>query len=112
MKAGRLDRSIVIQKKTAVSQDGYGGEVESWGKIHSAPYLSAGKTPLGGSERFTADQLIGKETATFQIRFRADVTVTNRILYPISSGKVWDIISVQEVGRREALKIDAVARAE
>jgi len=108
MRAGDLDRSIVIQSKT-VTQDAFGQDVETWTKIHTATTLAAGVLPVRGGERFTAQQTIGKGMVTFRVRWRDDVTVLNRIVY---DGRNWDIHDVRPLGRREGLEIDASARAE
>lgn len=108
MRAGELDRSIVIQAKTS-TQDSYGQPVDTWAKIHSSATLPAKYTGLPGSEGFTDPQFIGRQLAQFKIRFRDDVTVLSRIVY---NGRIWDIQSVVELGRREGLTITATARAE
>jgi SPP1 family predicted phage head-tail adaptor len=65
--------------------------------------------PQRGSERFTAQQIIGKAVVTFKTRYRPDITVLNRIRY---DSRDYDIHDVRELGRRDALEIDASARAE
>lgn len=105
MRAGELDKSIVIQGKTA-TQDASGQPVDVWAKIHTAATIPAKVTPNRGNERFTAQQVIGRAVVTFKIRYRAGVTKLDRVVY---AGKNWDIHDVRELGRREALEIDASA---
>ena len=108
MRAGELNRSIVIQG-ASVTQDGFGEDVYTWTKIHTDDTLPAAIKPNRGNERFTAQQVVGKAVATFKIRWRSDVTVTNRIVY---DGRDWDIHDVRPLGRREGLEIDVSARSE
>ena len=108
MRAGRLDRSIIIQAKT-VSLDSYGQPVDVWAKIHTADTIPAHVKPARGDEKWEAMQLVGKAVQTFRIRYRDGVTVLNRIVY---AGRDWDIHDVREIGRREGLEIDASARSE
>lgn len=108
MRAGELDRSIVIQAATT-TQNAFGEPVETWVKIHTADTLPAKVVPTRGSERFTAQQVVGESVVTFRIRWRDDVTTLNRIVY---DGRDWDITDVRPLGRREGLEIDATARSE
>lgn len=108
MRAGDLDRRIVIQANTPTPNE-YGEPVDSWAKIHTADHLPAKITPSRGSERFTAQQIVGRGVVTFRLRYRADVRTTHRIVY---DGRDYDIHDVREVGRREGLEIDASARSE
>lgn len=108
MRAGKLDRSIVIQSRT-VAQNAYGEGIETWTKIHTATTLAAEVIPFRGNERWTAQQVVGKNAVTFRVRWRDDVTVLNRIVY---DGRNYDLHDVREIGRREGLEIDATARAE
>jgi len=108
MRAGELNRSIVIQAAT-VAQNDFGEDVETWIKIHTDTTLPAKFMPQRGDERFTAQQVVDKAVAVFKIRWRDDVTVENRIVY---DGHDWDIHDVRPLGNREGLEIDASARAE
>jgi SPP1 family predicted phage head-tail adaptor len=109
MRAGELDRSIVIQARTQTGQDSHGAPVYTWAKIHAADTIPAAVEPVNGSERFAGQQLVGEAITVFRVRYRSGVTVLNRIVY---DGRDWDIVAVREVGRRDGLLIDAKARAE
>jgi SPP1 family predicted phage head-tail adaptor len=108
MRAGELDRPIVIQSKS-VTPDSFGTPVETWTKIHTSTTIPAKVSPARGGERFAADQVVGKAMTTFRVRYRDGVTVLHRIVY---AGRNWDIHDVRELGRREGLEIDASARSE
>lgn len=108
MRSGQLDKSIIIQAKTA-TQDASGQEVETWTKIHTGATLPAAVISKPGGESFGAEQVIAFGYRMFKIRYRADVTVLNRIVY---NGRNYDVLDVREVSRRDGLEIDAKARAE
>lgn len=118
MKAGRLDRRITIQRKQ-VSQSDSGQPIETW-SILVTVWASVG--PLRGDEVFSAPQYVGKQQTEYRIRFStdvADLTPLDRIVYPaINSGdpvperSVYNIFSVNEIGRREGFQIVAFRRAD
>jgi SPP1 family predicted phage head-tail adaptor len=105
MNPGKMDRQITLQKFT-VTQDAYGEPIETWTTLAEvwAQYL-----PGGGNERFAAQQVFAETEARFLIYWRNDVTPVNRLQF---DGKGYDILAVQEIGRREGLELRAKARAE
>jgi head-tail adaptor len=114
-----LDRLITIERFTA-TRDSYGEEVKTWVALDARrPALVQ---PLTGDERFTSDQFLARQQVTFTIRWSenvADLSPLDRIIYPpMEEGspapvmQVYDIIDVQETGRREGLRISAARRAE
>ena len=102
MRAGTLDRVIVIQRKTT-EQDAIGHPVETWSTLAT---VSASFRGLSGSESIRAGRAVAAETGIFTIRYLTGVTVQDRISY---GGKSWDIENLREIGRREALEITAGA---
>lgn len=102
MRAGKLDRRIVLQAFTT-TQDGYGEENESWSTFAT---VWAQVMPFTGRERFVADQVSGEADTRFRIRWRSDIDVTQRIVY---DGDTYDIEGVIEIGRHEGLEILAKA---
>lgn len=104
MMAGKLDRRIVIQGLT-VTQDDYGGEVDAWATLAT---VWAQWLPGAGSERFTAASVYAEAHGRFRIRWRSDVTTKHRVTY---DGKEFDILAVDEIGRREGLELKVKARA-
>lgn len=105
MRAGRLDKRIIIQSKS-VLQNGSGQPIESWSNLAE---VWAQELPMRGGERFQAQQINGSAVMTFKIRYLTGLSVLNRIIY---DGKTWDIHDIRRIGRKEALEIDASARAE
>lgn len=123
MKAGRLDRRIDIQRLTAGTSDS-GAPIESWSNI--ATRIAASYSPVRGSERNGAPQWAADEQVEFWVRWRADLTGLNpkdRVIYPaimdglspedaITEGRIFDIMSAVEIGRREGWRIQAARRTD
>jgi SPP1 family predicted phage head-tail adaptor len=107
MGAGKLDRRLIIQRKS-VTESTSGEPIETWSPLAT---VWAQQRPNRGAERFSARQLVGEAVMTFQMRYRADLalTVQDRIEY---EGKLWDIKDIREIGRRVLHEIDATARAD
>jgi len=96
MQSGKLDRRITLQTLT-VGRDSYGGKTETWTDLAT---VWAQATPWQGREAVAADQVIAQAEMRFQIRYRADFDQKARIQY---AGAAWDIIRIDEIGRREGL---------
>lgn len=101
----KLDRRITIQRPVA-NQNAFGEPIITWTDVDA---IWAEKRDMRGMERFAAQQVMAEVDAKFVIRYRSDVTPLNRIVF---DGRNYDIASVLELGRREALEILAVARAD
>lgn len=120
MMGGKLDRKITILRKTETLSSS-GDPIELW-----APTIrrrSASVWPLKGSEKFATAEKIATEQLDVRIRYSsdvADITPLDRIIYPAlvvgedpddaPARTVLDIIEVQEINRREGIKIIAVRR--
>ena len=61
----------------------------------------------GSREREEADQRVTLSSKLFTIRHRSDVTTLHRIQY---DGDTYEITGIAEIGRKEGLRITAVAR--
>lgn len=61
----------------------------------------------GAREREEADQTVTVRTKIFTIRHRGDVTTRNEITY---DSDTYEITAIAEIGRKEGLRITAVAR--
>jgi len=106
MRAGKIDRHLTLQRVTNRIPNGFNEPVEVWTDI---AILEAQQRPDRGTERFAAQQLSGQAVMTFQIRYRADLTIEDRIVY---GGRIWNIVDVRELGRCAVTEFVAVARAE
>lgn len=100
MRAGEIDRKIVIQSLTQ-ARDAYGALVDTWATFAT---VWAKKRDIRGDEYFAAQQVNAKVDSIFTIRWLAGVLPTMRIAY---DGQFWDIRSLNELGRREGLEIYA-----
>jgi head-tail adaptor len=117
MQAGKLDRKISIERRTD-TRDSYGQPIAAWSRIGVTRWAS--KVPVGGTERFGSEQFIGREQNTFEVRWTTDLADLNpmdRIVYPPTSGtpdasEIYEIMAVNEIGRRKALRIMTARRAE
>lgn len=99
LSAGELDRRIVIQSNTP-STNSIGESVESWGTFAT---LWAKFKPRAGNETLVAGtEVAAQADAVFWIRYRSDITPQMRVTL---DGGTWDIVSVQEIGRRVGTEI-------
>ena len=104
MRTGELDRRITLRRPTK-AQDSYGeplityaDEATVWAKV----------TPIAGGESYEGDQRTNKQRVEVLIRYRAGMEA-NAWLF-VYDGETYEIEDVQEVGRREGLKLTAYAR--
>ncbi|WP_315920434.1 phage head closure protein [Mesorhizobium sp. SP-1A] len=105
MRAGKLDRRLTIRRLTETGRNEYNEPIVDWADIAT---IWAQQRPERGSERFAAAQVNGTSVMTFRIRYRADVSVTDRLLY---EGREYEIVAPpREIGRRVVTEIDAIAR--
>lgn len=125
MKAGIMDQRIDIQRAT-VSQSLSGAPAEAWEDIMSGVATSIAYNPMKSQETNGAPQFVAAEHVEFQIRWTsilADLNAKDRIIYPallagafppdeINGGRIWNILSVMEIGRREGFKILAMRKAD
>lgn len=106
MRAGRLDRRIEILRQQETGRNEVNEPIMGWVAIAE---VWASARPNRGAERFEAQQLVGSAVMTFQIRYRGDVGIEDRIGF---KGRTWDIHDVREIGREVGTEIDATARAD
>jgi len=112
MRAGRLDRSIDILKSGRV-RDTAGDWAEGYSLLHGG--VPAAVSPAPGSERLSSAETAATAPTVFRIRWRptlADLNPKDRLRYPAGTGRLFDIRSVVEIGRREGLEIAAVTGAD
>lgn len=94
-----MDRSIVIQSNTP-STNSIGESVESWSTFAT---VWASFMPRHGREFLASSAEVSAEAdAVFTIRWRSDVTPQMRIVH---DSRIYDIVSVQEYGRRVGLEL-------
>lgn len=100
MRAGKLDREIVIESATS-TVNAIGEPVETWATFAS---VWAEVKPLSASERFRSEARHSARVSTFSIRWLAGVLPTMRIKY---ENLYWRILGIAELGRRDGLEITA-----
>lgn len=98
MRAGRLNQRIIIQTKS-VTRAANGEEVVSWVALAT---VWAEVSQIRGKEFFAAAQMQGVMDHQIRIRYRTDVTRDMRISW---RGQTLDIVSIAELGRKDALEI-------
>src|SRR5688572_14464944 len=98
--AGELDRRVRIEVATdAVDPNGSGEPTTTWAHLAT---VWASVRPISGRELFAAQQVGAKVDTRFRIRYRTDVhPERSRLIDDL--GRVYDIRSLQEIGRREGL---------
>jgi len=105
LRAGLLARRVRLERRVEETDDS-GQSRERWLPLAE---VWARVEPLGGREGFGQQQWVATGDVRFTIRWRADVTPLHRVVY---DGQVFDVMTVAEEGRREALLIVGRARAE
>lgn len=108
MRAGALDRTIIIQRAT-YANNAAGEPVPTWSTLVTT---RASKEDLSDGERWRAAEVAATVTCRFAVRWNAltsSVTPKDRILY---AGRTYDISHVKELGRQVGLEITARARGD
>ena len=105
LRAGLLDRRVALERRIDVTDDS-GQAVDHFVRVAT---VWARVEPLGGREGFGQQQWIATGDVRFTIRWRDDVTPLHRVVH---AGQAFDVMSVAEDGRREALLVVGRARAE
>lgn len=105
LRAGRLDRRIILQDYTSDNGSPYGEEFKTWTNTAT---VWAQFIPVKGTEEFLSVERYAEAEARFVIRYRTGVTPKTRISF---DSKTWNVIAVVEVGRQEALELYAKAEA-
>lgn len=108
LKAGDLDRRIVIQRFTE-TRDEYNEPVRSWTTLAT---VSASYEPLSDAEVYRAGETIAEASARFVVRYSTTLAGLNPKDRLTFDGDTWQILRVKEVGRREGLEITTKARAD
>ena len=103
MRAGELDRSIVIETPTE-AQDDYGGRTPTWATFAT---VWAKVMPARGRESVAADQVVALADTVFRIYWLSGLTTKMRVSY---DGQLYDIAHLAEIGRREGLDLMATLR--
>jgi SPP1 family predicted phage head-tail adaptor len=98
MDAAKLDRRIGIYTRVP-TQNSY-GEMTYVDSLLAT--VSAQVVPIGGKETFMASQVVPQAQFKIVIRYRADISVLNKVMF---ESKMYDVAYVMEIGRREGLEL-------
>jgi SPP1 family predicted phage head-tail adaptor len=99
---GRMDKRITFQQKVYGTDASNQRKVTGWESIDTTPTVWADLYERSGLEVLQADQLNGLTVAEFRIRYRADLTIENRVVY---NDKNYDIQAILEFGRKKYLRL-------
>lgn len=108
IRAGLLDRRVSIER-ASVTVDAFGAEVPTWRPLAT---VWAAKEDVRDSERFAAAEVSAEITTRFRLRWShrvADLTPRDRVNH---NGRIYQIVAVKEIPRRQGIEITATARAD
>lgn len=101
MRAGKLDRTIVIQIPTTTVDD-YGTPVETWATLATIRAEMLQST----AKEWQRDYGASSETAIiFRVRYLANVALPCRIVH---NGETYDLKETKEIGRRRVLELRCI----
>lgn len=111
LEAGKLDRRVRLQVETSAALPAEGSSGEATTSWNDLATVWAQKQPLRVSETYQAQQRVAGVDVIFRIRWRSDVPPDHcRVID--EDGRAFDILGVQEIGRREGLELLARGRGE
>ena len=103
MRAGALDRTIVIQRLAETARPS-GGISESWAPLAT---LRAQLIQATTDEAIRGYGAATEAVTVFRTRFLAGVTAADRVLF---DDRPHDIVEIKEIGRRRGLELRTIAR--
>lgn len=102
MRAGKLDRTITIERKSETVSDS-GAVVAAWTNVAT---VKAEIVKQSATEFLTGFGEAENGTLIFRVRFLGDISTADRIVY---DGTAHDLKEIVEIGRRRGLELRAVA---
>lgn len=123
----RYDRQIIIQRRT-LTQSASGEAVETWTDLRYKCLAFVAPITAKKFEEFASPEKVASQLMQFTIRFHEifpasrPLLPTDRIIYPVDGiaanaqsppwNRVFDITSIDEVGRQVDLSIKTLQRAD
>src|SRR4051812_21513253 len=98
MRAGKLDRQIVIERVTT-TLSAAGTPIEAWATLVT---LRAEKLDDAMDEHIRAEGASTERMVSFQSRYFPGVTVADRLSY---EGQAYNLLHLKEIGRRRGLEL-------
>jgi SPP1 family predicted phage head-tail adaptor len=106
MRAGRLKHKVMIEEPPA-TRDAQGGLSGSWVEIAGSP-VWASITPLSGSRRYEAAQVVQGVSHEITTRYLAGVTSEMKIVYGTRTFRIRSVVNVDERDRELRLLCEEV----
>jgi len=104
MNFSNLNRRILIERKS-VTRDSYGSEVVAWTTLATVWGSALDELgPVRGNEKTSEHVRVLEKTTKITIRYRSDVTSDMRVTI-VDRSRVMQIVSIAEVGRRDAIML-------
>lgn len=110
MKAGDLDRRVTLRRLGPTAKSSFGTPAGQW--FNLATRIAAAHQPVSDGERMRAQQAGATVTDRFRIRYAAqwaDLSARDQLEF---EGRLYDIVAVKPIGRREGLEVTAKAQAD
>lgn len=107
----KLDRRVALLRFGLIENE-HGDDVQGFAPM---AVVWASVKPAPGTERLQSAEAAAAAPLIIWIRWWsvvADLNAKDRLEYPVGSGCMFDIKSVNEIGRREGLEIAAVGRGD
>lgn len=102
LRAGELDRLIGLYHQVKTQNSTNGAVTVTFPSAYASVY--ARRQDLKGTKRLIAQQTVSQQQIEYTIRFRTDVSVTDRII-DSDAGLTFEVMQIAQVGRREGLCI-------
>lgn len=99
----------MIETPDAGVVDAAGALIPTWTAVAT---VWASYQPVKDGERLAGGQVTASITARFQIRWSTTVSGVDERHRVLFDGRVFDVVAVKEIGRRQGIEISATARAE
>ena len=103
MNPNKLDSRISIEALSG-TLDTNGQRTDVWTTRYAS--IPANVAPSGGREFLRASRVFETASAVFMIRYRTGITQQQRVLH---EGKRYNILAIDQLGRRDGLLITAQA---
>lgn len=108
MKAGALDRRLTL-RRAAVEKNEFNEDERTWADFAT---VWASKEDVKDAERVRAAQTGASLTTRFRIRWSALASTVTAEDQLTCEGRLYAVVAVKEIGRREGLEITATAQAD
>lgn len=103
MRAGDLDRRVIIQTYAITGVDPFNNPIGEWQDVAT---VWAQVLQQGGSEFLRAEEVTAERRVVFRIRWLEGVSALQRVIH---DGTEHNITEVRELGRRDGLELHTTA---